>query len=402
MVKYKYAAKTIHGKIVSGIINADDEERFLADIKDRSLYLIKYKEIVTASKEISFGKNGPLPLKQIAIFCRQISALLKVGVSLIKAIDILYQQTTNKKMKESIKLIYESVQKGCLLSEALRKQTNKYPNIMIHLIESGEASGTMDQALSKLATQFESDLKLKNKITTAMVYPIILSILGIGVVILMVTFVIPRFMDMFVQAGIDKLPLPTRVILGLSSAITSYWYYILFAILLIIFSLKVYTKSLKGKLKWDEFKLHVPLFKSIIQKTAIVRFCRTTSTLFSSGMPMLQALSIVINIVGNTAISSQITEASEDIKKGMTLAQSMHRVTHFPSMIQSMILIGEESGSLDYMLENASNYFNDELENSIARMVTLIEPMLIVIMGIAVAFIISAIMLPMASIYNSI
>ena len=354
------------------------------------------------SKDISFGSDKSLPLKQVAIFCRQTSALLKVGVSLVKAIDILYQQTSNKKMKSSIKQIYESVQKGSLLSEALQKQTNKYPQLMINLIESGEESGTLDSAMTKLADQFESDLRLKNKITTAMVYPAILAVLGVGVVILMVTFVLPRFMDMFTQSGLTKLPFPTRMILGLSHLITGYWYYILFVIMTLILGFNVYTKSPRGRLKWDKFKLNIPLAKNIIQKTAAVRFCRTTATLFSSGMPMLQSLSIVMNVVGNAYISSQLADVSEDIRKGMSLAQSIRRVDAFPIMIYSMISIGEESGSLDEMLENASVYFNNELENNIARMVSLIEPGMIIIMGIAVGFIIAGIMLPMADIYNSI
>jgi len=398
---YKYAAKSAEGKVVKGIITATDQDRFISEVKARNLYLIKFYE-VSKQGSIVLGQNKQLPLKDLAVFCRQTYSLLKVGVSLVKAIDLMYQQTTNKVMKSSIQKIYESVQKGSLLSEGLRKQPGKFPGIMISLIESGEASGTLAESVEKIATQFENDLRLKRKITSAMAYPAVIAVLGVGVVILMVSVVLPQFITMFQQAGIDKLPLPTAILIGLSDLVTKKWYFLLFGILLLIIIIRMYIKSPGGRMFWDGLKLKIPLAKNVLMPLTTVRFCRTFSTLLSSGMPMLQALSIVMNVVNNKVVSEQLSETSEDIRKGMSLTNSIRRVSVFPPMLQSMISIGEESGSLESMLDNTSDYYNDVLENSISKMIALIEPIMIVIMAGVVGFIILAIMLPMLQIYQSI
>ncbi|NLV51541.1 MAG: type II secretion system F family protein, partial [Clostridiales bacterium] len=206
----------------------------------------------------------------------------------------------------------------------------------------------------------------------------------------------------FQQAGIDKLPLPTAILIGLSDLVTKKWYFLLFGILLLIIIIRMYIKSPGGRMFWDGLKLKIPLAKNVLMPLTTVRFCRTFSTLLSSGMPMLQALSIVMNVVNNKVVSEQLSETSEDIRKGMSLTNSIRRVSVFPPMLQSMISIGEESGSLESMLDNTSDYYNDVLENSISKMIALIEPIMIVIMAGVVGFIILAIMLPMLQIYQSI
>jgi type IV pilus assembly protein PilC len=218
----------------------------------------------------------------------------------------------------------------------------------------------------------------------------------------MVTVVLPQFIKMFDQAGITELPLPTAVLIGLSHFVTNYWYYLIFGILVVVISVRMLIKTENGRLFWDSMKFKLPVSKQIIPRMMVVRFCRTFSTLISSGMPMLQALSIVTNVMNNKAIAVELTETSEDIRKGMSLTQSIRRVTVFPPMLQSMISIGEESGSLESMLEKTSEYFDAELESAIARMVAMIEPVMIIIMAVVVGFIILSVMLPMLQIYNSI
>lgn len=399
---FKYTAKASDGRIEKGVITAGDQEKFFAEIKSQNLYLLKYDKLDKQEGSMVLGQKKQLKLKDLTVFCRQTASLLRVGVSLVKAIDILYQQTTSKVMKASIQKIYESVQKGSLLSESLRAQPGKYPGIMISLIESGEASGMLAESVDKIATQFENDLYLKRKITSSMVYPAVLVVIGIAVVILLVTVVLPQFIKMFEQAGLSELPVTTRVILGLSAFVTTKWYFLLFGILILVIIIRLYLKSENGRLAWDRAKLQLPVFKPILSALIVVRFCRTMATLLSSGIPMLQSLGIVMNVVNNKAVSTELAESSEDIRKGQTLANSIRRVTVFPPMVQSMISIGEESGSLDQMLENSADYFNDELQNRITRAVTLIEPAMIVVLGGVVAFIILSIMQPMLQIYNSI
>lgn len=395
-------AKSMDGRIEKGVITSGDQEKFFAEIKSRNLYLLKYTKISNQEGSMVLGQKKQLPLKDLTVFCRQIASLLKVGVSLVKAIDILYQQTTSKVMKSCIQKIYESVQKGSLLSEGLRAQPGKFPNLMISLIESGEASGMLAESVDKIALQFENDLRLKRKITSAMVYPAVLVVIGIAVVILLVTIVLPQFIKMFEQAGIQDLPVTTKIVLGISGFVTTKWYFLLFGILLLVIVIRMYLKSESGRLYWDGLKLRLPLFKPIMSSLMVVRFTRTMATLLSSGIPMLHSLGIVMNVVNNKAVAAELAESSEDIRKGFTLANSMRRVTVFPPMVQSMISIGEESGSLDKMLENSAEYFNDELQNRIARVVTLMEPAMIVVLGVVVAFIIISIMQPMLQIYQSI
>jgi type IV pilus assembly protein PilC len=398
---FSYSAKTADGQVVRGTFTSNDYVKFFDEMRSRNLYLLNYKEITKAGSMV-LGAKKQLPLKQLSVFCRQIASLLKVGVSLIKAIDIIYQQTAHKAMKTSIRELYESVQKGSLLSEALRKQPGRYPDIMISLVDSGEASGMLAEVMDKIATQFENDLRLQRKIRSTMVYPAILVVLGIGVVILMVTVVLPQFVKMFQESNIEHMPLPTTILLVISNFVTNQWYYLIFGIILLVVLIRIVIKSESGRQSWDFLKLKLPLLKSTVSGYVVVRFCSTLSTLLSSGLPMLQALSIVMNVVNNKAVAADLAAANEDIRKGFSLSTAIRRVTVFPPLVQSMILIGEESGSLDKMLENAASYYKDELENRISRLVTLIEPVLIVVLAAVVAFIILAIMLPMLEIYKSI
>lgn len=400
MAKYSYTAKNSSGELIKGVTIADDPGKLYAIIKESSQFLVGYKEVIEKDSAMTSISGGKLKLKEVAIFCRQMSAMLIAGVPLVKSIDIMYKQSESKKMKTSLQKMYESVQKGNLLSESLRKQDDAFPDIMVNLIESGEASGTLDTVMKKLATQFEAEMKLNNKVRAALTYPAILCVLGIGVVILLTTVVLPSFLSMF--EGMGTLPLPTRMLLFVSSSLTNYWYIMIAVIAGIVFLFRLYVRSDEGRLKWDTLVMKIPIARPVVVKTMTVRFCRTFAMLFSSGMPMLQSLSIVGRVMNNQAVKNSMNSMSDDIRKGITLSQAIQKVPFFPPMVQSMISIGEESGSLDQMLENSAEYFEDELENDLNKMVTLIEPIMIVMLAVVVGFIILAIMLPMLQIYQNV
>jgi len=402
MPKYKYTAKTSTGEIVKGTALADDPSILYSQVKENFQYLIDYSIVVEKQSAMSSISGGKLKLKEVAIFCRQMSAMLFAGVSLVKSIDIMYRQTSSKRMKLALQNLYENVQKGNLLSESLRKQNDAFPEIMINLIESGESSGTLDTVMGKLANQFENELKLKNKVRAALTYPAILAVLGVGVVAILVTFVLPQFISMFETSGVTELPLPTRILLAISGAVTGYWYVIAVVLLALVIGGRFYIRTDAGKLNWDSALMKIPVVKQVVVKTITVRFCRTFAMLFSSGMPMLQSLSIVGRVINNKAIESSMMAMSDDIRRGITLSQAIQKVTVFPPMVQSMVSIGEESGSLDEMMENSAKYFDDELENDLARLVALVEPIMIVLMAVVVGFVIISIMLPMLQIYQNI
>ncbi len=401
MQEYNCTVKKSDGSIMKNYkVKAESEPELALQIKTQSLFLMSFKE-VEARKDIMGGSKITLSTKDIAMLCRQLSSMLSAGVTLVKALNILYLQMEKKNIKESIKRLYESVQRGDQLSEGLRKQAGVYPEIMLSMVEAGEASGKLDHVITKLAEQFEKDVKLKSKIQTAMTYPIILVILAISVVLVLVTQVLPIFMTMFESSGMT-LPLPTRILIGFSNLLRGYWYFVLIGLGVVVIAFRSYIATEPGLRKWHAFLFKIPVVGVTITKISAVRFTRTLSTLLSSGMTLLQALEIVIKVVGNRVVMDGLNVTKEDIRKGMNLSQSLRKVSALPPMVYSMIGIGEESGTMERMLEKCAEYYDDEVENSIQRLVGMMEPILIIVMGVMVGFIIIAMILPIFDIYGSI
>ena len=401
MQDYICNVKKGNGAVIKNYnVRAEDHGALVAQLRTNNLYLISYRE-KEIQKDIFGGSKLSLSTKDIAILCRQLSSMLISGVTLVKALNILYLQMEKKNVKESIKRLYESVQRGEQLSEALRKQSEVYPEIVVSMVEAGEASGRLDHVIGKLAEQFEKDVKLKAKVRTAMTYPIILILLSIGVVMILVTQVLPIFLTMFESSSM-VLPLPTKIIIGFSDLLRGYWYLIVLGIGLIVLVVRNYLSTETGLRKWHSFELRLPLVGNTVMKISAVRFSRTLSTLLSSGMTLLQALEIVIKVVGNRVVMDSLNLTKEDIRKGMSLSQSLLKVSALPPMVYSMVGIGEESGTLESMLTKCADYYDDEVENAIQKLVTMLEPILIVVMGGIVGFIIIAMILPILDIYGSI
>ncbi|MGI6748513.1 MAG: type II secretion system F family protein [Anaerovoracaceae bacterium] len=400
MQEYNCVVKAADGKITKKYkTKAIDEVALMKQLKSSGLYLVDYKK-VEERKDIVGGNKIKLSLKDIAMFSRQLSAMLEAGVTLIKALNILYLQMEKKNVKESIKRLYENVQKGDQLSDALKKQEGVYPEIMISMVEAGEASGRLDSVIAKVADTFEKDVKLRNKIKSSMMYPIILAVLCVAVVLILVMKVLPVFMTMFTESMV--LPLPTRILLAFSDILTGYWYIILLVIAAIVFGIRAYVSTEEGKRKWHSTLLKAPVLGKTITKIAAVRFTRTLGTLLSSGMTLIQSLEIVIKVVGNRIIMEGLETTKEDIRKGMPLSQSLRKADVLPPLVYSMIGIGEESGTIEDMLDKTSEYYDDEIDNSISKLVSLLEPILIVFMAFIVGFIIISILLPVFEIYQSV
>lgn len=381
-------------------IRAEDQGALLSQLRTDNLYLVSYRE-KEVKKDLFGGSKLSLSTKDIAVLCRQLSSMLLSGVTLVKALNILYLQMEKKDIKESIKRLYESVQRGEQFSEALRKQADVYPEIMISMVEAGEGSGRLDHVMEKLAVQFEKDVVLKAKIRTAMTYPTILIIIAIAVVMLLVTQILPIFLTMF-ESSNSVLPWPTRVIIGFSDLLRNYWYLLLIGLGAVVLSIRSYLSTEVGLKKWHGFELQLPLVGNTVQKISAVRFSRTLSTLLSSGMTLLQAMEIVIKVVGNRIVMDSLTVTKEDVRKGMSLSRSLLKTSSLPPMVHSMVGIGEESGTIEDMLTKCADYYDNEVENSIQKLVTLLEPLLIIVMGGIVGFIIIAMILPILDIYGSI
>ena len=400
MQEYICTVKGFDGKTIKNYkLKAEDEGSLAAQIKANNLFLIGYKA-AEEKKDILGGNAIRLSSRDLSLMCRQLSSMLAAGVTLVKSLDILYLQLEKKNIKEAVRRLYETVQKGDMLSESLRKQPGLYPELMISMVEAGEGSGKLDTVIERLATHFEKDVKMKNKVRTAMVYPIVLVCLCIAAVFFLVMKVLPTFVSMF-QENNAVLPLPTRMVMAFSDFLTNYWLVGVGAVVLLTLGLRVYISSEAGKKHWHSFILQLPLLKVLTVKLAAARFTRSLSTLLSSGMNLIHALEISSRVVGNRVISAGLDLTREDIKRGMPMSTSLRKANILPPMVYSMIGIGEESGSIEHMLEKCADYYDDEVDNTITRMVSLLEPILIISMALIIGFIVVAMILPIWDLYGA-
>ena len=401
MATYKYVALNNSGEAINGTYSANDRSQLLTMIRDNGYHPVKITELVDKKdvRELNFVKK--VKIQDIAVLCRQFYSMLNAGVTVVKCLDILYQQTENKRLKTIVYKVYETVQKGEPLSEAMRMHSDVFPELLINMIETGEVSGTLDNVMDRMATHYEKENKLKSKIKATMIYPIALSIVAVLVVIFLLTFVMPTFMGVFESSG-TELPGPTKLLMSISSTLKNYWYIVFGVILAAFYLFRGYIASEKGRLKWDAFKLRLPIIKGTIEKMSTARFTRTLSTLLSSGIPLLQSMEVVSRTVGNRLVAKAILDAKDDMNKGMDLAGPIKKSGMFPPMVDSMIRIGEESGTLDEILGKTADFYEEELELALQKMSSLIEPVIIVVMGGVIGFIVLSMVLPMFEMMNAI
>lgn len=400
MPEYQYTSKDITGKKFYGVIEADNLDLFYKALHDQNQFCLSCKMAGKSSLNIEIGSKK-VKLKDLSIFARQFSTMLEAGLPVIKCLDILYEQTQNKRFKAIILNIYEAVQRGDALSRAMKAQKNAFPVLFLNMVESGEASGSLESVMKRLADQLEKDNKLQNKVRQALIYPSFLVCMTIMVVIVLLVFVMPTFLSMFNQLG-GKLPLTTRILLGFSHAITNYWYVILAVIALIAILWNMFLGSNSGRLMWDRFKLRVPVVGKILLTVESSRFARTLASLFSSGMPIIQAIEIVAKVIRNAYVQKGLYAADEDIRRGMSVSDAVKRADIFPIMLCSMISIGEESGNMDEILNKTSAFYDEESDAAINRLIALLEPAMIVVLAFVVGFIVISVITPVFSIYQNV
>lgn len=400
MAEYRYISKDMSGKSFNGTIEAENMDVLYRILGERNQFCVSVREAGAASKPISITPQK-LKLKELAIFSRQFATMLSSGLTVIKCLDVLYLQTTGKFLKSTILNVYEQVQRGESLSKAMKSQKDAFPPLFLSMVAAGEASGSLDSVMLRMADQFEKDNKLQNKISQALIYPVILIIMIIAVVTMMLVAILPRFMDMFDQFG-GTVPLPTQILLAISGGLTHYWYVIISVIALIVILWNSFLKTSSGRMWWDKLKIKSPVVGKLLLVIASSRFARTMSSLFGSGMPIVQSLEIVGSVLGNKYIESKVQDVGEDVRRGVSLSAAVRKIALFPPMLCSMLSIGEESGNLDEILAKTSAFYDEESDTAIQKLVALIEPLLIVFLAVVVGFIIISIMLPIFTIYNSV
>jgi type IV pilus assembly protein PilC len=398
--EYQFLSKDMTGKSYKGTLEAESVDAFYHLLSERNQFCVSVREAGAASKPISITPQK-LKLKELAIFSRQFSTMLSSGLTVIKCLDVLYQQTTGKFLKSTILGVYEAVQKGDSLSKAMKSQKGAFPPLFLSMVAAGEAGGSLDNVMLRMADQYEKDNKLHNKITQALIYPAFLVALITAVVILLLVGVLPRFMSMFNEFG-GTVPAPTRILLAVSGALTNYWYIIIAVIALIAVLWNAFLKSTSGRMWWDRLKIKVPVIGKLLLIIASSRFSRTFASLFNSGLPIVQSLEIVGGVLGNKYIESKIQDVGEDVRRGVSLSAAVRKTSLFPPMLCSMLTIGEESGNLDEILNKTSAFYDEESEAAIQKLIALIEPVMIVVLAVIVGFIIISVMLPIFTIYNSV
>jgi type IV pilus assembly protein PilC len=394
---FEYEAKTIQGAKLKGKMEAMNKDIAFSNLRMKGYYPVNIR-VYKESFNIDISTFQKVKIKDIAIFCRQFSVVIGAGISILKGLAIVKEQTESKKLKKILDEVFDDVQKGKALSEAMKKHKD-FPDMLANMVSVGEASGTLDLIMERMAFFYEKESKLNQKIKGAMTYPMTIGIISIGVVVLLITKVLPIFIGMLNGAA---LPLPTRILLGISNFTTSKWYIVIAIVVLIIIGVKSFNSSSQGKYFGDKFKMNAPIFGKIYKKIVTAKFARTFGILMSSGVPLINSIEICADVVGNIIIKDVLESTKDEIKKGLSIGETLESRRIFPPMLTQMIKIGEESGTLDSILDKTAEFYDGEVDTATAQLTALIEPLIIVGLAIVVGFIIISIILPMFAMYNTV
>lgn len=391
---YSYKARDFSGKIISGQIQADDINRAAEMIREKKLIIMDLAPGQIKKKSTSLFNKKSITLKEFAVFCRQMSTMTNAGVTIISSITAISSQAENPLLTEVLTDIAKELESGKTFSEACYKHKEFFPNIFISMVEAGEASGSLDVVLARLAEYFENQSEIREKVKSATTYPTVIGVVAVIVVIVLLATVIPGFAEMFTQAE-QELPGITVAMLALSEVIQKYFYIFIPAIIIGIIALKRWSGTTKGRHTIQRWSLKIPKFGVIFRNSAIGRFCRSLSILVGSGVPMVQALEIVARVVNNVEFSSAILHARKGVTEGMTLSQGLGASPYFTPLVLHMLRVGEEAGALDDMLSKVADFYEDEVKYTVDRLSSIIEPIMILGLAMIVGVMLVSVMLPM-------
>lgn len=384
---------------LEGTMIADNKEAVVASLKRQRIIVTAVKE---KGKEIAIRKfGGSVPAKSLSIFTRQFSVMIDAGLPLVQCLEILGTQEPNKTFAKIIMQVRQDVEAGSSLADAMRKHPKAFDNLYTNMIAAGEAGGILDVILQRLATYIEKAVKLKSQVKSAMIYPIAVLSVAALVVTVILWKVIPTFASLFTSLG-ATLPLPTRIVIALSNFLADYFIFILAIIGVIIFSLKQYYKTYKGRRVIDNALLKIPVLGMLLRKIAVARFCRTLSTLTSSGVAIIEGLDITAKTSGNAIIEDAIMYVRKQVETGKTISDPLRETGAFPPMVCQMISVGEGTGALDTMLSKIADFYEEEVDTAVAGLMKLLEPIIIVILGTVIGFIVVAMYMPMFSLISKI
>jgi type IV pilus assembly protein PilC len=400
MATFAYKVRDRSGKIFTGNMEGDNRSSVVSRLREMDYFITSVSEKrgnILFSKQINLFKS--IKLRDLTLFYRQFATMVNAGLTLVNSLDILIEQVENKALSNNIKVVKSDVEAGSTLADAMAKFPQVFSELYISMIRAGEIGGVLDDILLKIADLMEKDYALRQKIKSAMSYPLFVAGAAVLMTIFMLTFILPQFVGVFAQFG-GKLPALTQFFVTLTYLFNKYWYifFVVFAALVAAFL--AYIKTPNGKLNFDKFKLNVPIFGEINRKGAIARFTRILGTLIKSGVPILEALSVSSNAIGNLVISAAVIGAKTKIKEGQSISGPLAASGVFPPMVTQMIMVGEESGELEEMLINVAKFYDQEVDRTVDNLTSIIEPLMMVFIGLTIGTMIIAMYLPIFNMVN--
>ncbi len=401
MPVFEFSAKKQDKSVVTGKVDAVDESAAFELLRSRGLYPISISEKSSGlHKEIELSFLNRIKVKDLVVFSRQLAVMAEASLPLVQSLKILVDQTENPKLKKVIRELGSHVDGGAKFSQALAKYPDIFSGFFVSMIRSGETSGRLDEVLNYLADQQERDYDLMSKIKGAMIYPIFIVAGLIVVGIVMMVFVVPKLTSILVESG-ATLPLPTQILINISDFMASFWWAILAGVAVLGVSFKFFLNTERGRGMWDVFKVKVPIFGALSKRIYLVRMTRSLNTLIAGGVPLPDALSITADVVSNKVYSDLIWQTKKEVDGGNPLASVFLTSNDVPAMVSQMMRLGEQTGRLDQVLEKLTSFYSREIENMVGNLVSLIEPLIMVVMGIAVGVMVAAIILPMYNLATS-
>ena len=392
MPVFEYTAKNATtGQILKGSYDAPNRDEVVGHLRKNRLLLVSLRE---ARREIKFSLPGrAISTRDIVIFTRQFATMINSGLPLVQSLNILAAQTENPRLKEVTRGVVHDVEAGNTLADALAKHPKAFPQLYVNMVAAGEAGGILDTILMRLATFLEKNDKLIRKVKSAMIYPAVIFTVAIGAIAILLIFVIPVFRGMFESVNME-LPLPTRIVIGLSDFLRTFWPIVIGGIAVLVFAFRRFRATYAGRRRVDAFLLAMPVLGDVLRKSAVSRFTRTLGTLVSSGVSILDGLEITAKTAGNTIIHDAIMASRSSIAGGDTIAAPLEKSGVFPPMVISMIAVGEQTGGLDEMLGRIADFYDDEVDVAVGGLLSLLEPMMIMFLGVIVGGMIVAMYLP--------
>jgi len=400
MATFVYKVRDRSGKIFTGNMEGENRNSVVSRLREMDYFIASINEKrkgFALSKELTLFKS--IKLRDLTIFYRQFATMVNAGLTLVNSLDILTEQVENKALANNIKMVKSDVEAGSTLADAMAKFPQVFSELYLSMVRAGEIGGVLDEILNKIADLMEKEFALRQKVKSAMSYPSFVAGAAVLMSIFMLAFILPQFVGVFKQFG-GNLPALTQFFVNLTIAFNKFWYlfFIVFAGLVAAFL--AYKKTPNGKLNFDKFKLRAPIFGEITRKTAVSRFTRILGTLIKSGVPILEALQVSSNAIGNLVISSAVLGAKTKIKEGQSISSPLAASGVFPPMVTQMIMVGEESGELEEMLINVAKFYDEEVDRAVERLTAIIEPLMMAFIALTVGVMIIAMYLPIFNMVN--